>query len=63
VDSDDTLKPVPVGLEELAEALEGDPLSSGGILNLDAGEVFPSSLSSTRARRRASTCTRRSRTR
>lgn len=41
MDSGDTLKPVPVDLEELAEALEGDPLNSGGILNLDTGEVFP----------------------
>jgi hypothetical protein len=38
----DALVPVPVDLEELAEALEGDPLDAtgGGIIDLDSGEVF-----------------------
>ena len=44
MDGDDALKPVPVDLEMLAEALEGDPVTSGGILNLDTGEVFPRSV-------------------
>lgn len=41
-DDTDTLIPVPVDLEELAEALEGDPLDAtgGGIIDLDSGEVF-----------------------
>lgn len=36
------LKPVPVDLEQLAEALEGDPVdpTGGGIIDLDTGEVF-----------------------
>ena len=36
------LEPVPVDLEELAEALEGDPLdpTGGGIVDLDTGEIF-----------------------
>lgn len=36
------LKPVPVDLEELGEALEGDPSdpTGGGIIDLDTGEVF-----------------------
>jgi len=41
MDSDRSLKPIPVDLEELAEALEGDPMTGGGILDLDTGEVFP----------------------
>lgn len=38
----DGLVPVPVDLEELAEALEGDPLDAtgGGIIDLDSGEIF-----------------------
>jgi hypothetical protein len=35
------LAPVPVDLEELADALEGDALFSGGVLDLDTGEVWP----------------------
>lgn len=35
------LAPVPVDLEELADALEGDPLFSGGVLDLETGEVWP----------------------
>lgn len=35
------LRPIPVDLEELADALEGDPLYSGGVLDLDTGEVWP----------------------
>jgi hypothetical protein len=38
---DGSLKPVPVDLDELAEALEGDPTTGGGILDLNTGEVFP----------------------
>ena len=34
------LSPLPVDLEELADALEGDPLTSGGLLDLDTGEVW-----------------------
>jgi hypothetical protein len=37
-----TRVPVPVDLEELADALEGDPLTCGGVLDLDTGEVWPS---------------------
>lgn len=44
MDSDGDLKPVPVDLEDLAEALEGDPVGSGGILDLDTGEVFRESV-------------------
>ena len=36
-----SLKPVPVDLEDLADALEGDPMTGGGILNLETGQVFP----------------------
>jgi hypothetical protein len=35
------LLPVPVDLAELADALEGDPLMCGGVLDLDSGEVWP----------------------
>jgi len=38
------LSPLPVVLEELADALEGDPLTSGGLLDLDTGEVWPQSV-------------------
>ncbi|MEY9858669.1 hypothetical protein ABH935_004284 [Catenulispora sp. GAS73] len=38
---EDSLKPVPVDLEDLADALEGDPMTGGGILDLETGEVFP----------------------
>ena len=40
----DGLSPLPVDLEELADALEGDPLASGGLLDLDTGEVWPQSV-------------------
>lgn len=35
------LRPVPVDLEELADALEGDPMMCGGILDVDTGTVWP----------------------
>jgi hypothetical protein len=38
------LSPLPVDLEELADALEGDPLACGGLLGLDTGEVWPQSV-------------------
>lgn len=38
---DAVLQPIPVDLEQLAETLEGDPMSSGGILDLDTGAVWP----------------------
>lgn len=38
------LSPLPVDLEELADVLEGDPLTSGGLLDLDTGEVWPQSV-------------------
>jgi hypothetical protein len=38
------LSPLPVDLEALADALEGDPLTSGGLLDLDTGEVWPQSV-------------------
>jgi hypothetical protein len=41
---DPGLKPLPVDLEELADALEGDPLLCGGIVDLDTGEVWPRHL-------------------
>ncbi|HEY3881047.1 MAG TPA: UPF0158 family protein [Trebonia sp.] len=41
---DPDLKPLPVDLEELADALEGDPLQCGGIIDLDTGEVWPRHL-------------------
>jgi hypothetical protein len=40
-DSMPVLRPVPVDLEELADALEGDPMMCGGILDLDTGTVWP----------------------
>jgi hypothetical protein len=41
IPSPEDITPVPVDLEELADALEGDPLSAGGVLDLDTGEVWP----------------------
>lgn len=35
------LKPLPVDLEQLADVLEGDPVSGGGRIDLDDGEVWP----------------------
>jgi hypothetical protein len=35
------LKPLPVDLEELAIVLEGDPIQSGGRLDITSGEVWP----------------------
>lgn len=37
-----TLKPLAVDLEQLADALEGDPLdpTGGGIIDLDTGEIY-----------------------
>lgn len=35
------LKPLPVDLEELGRALEGDPVESGGRLDITSGEVWP----------------------
>ena len=35
------LKPLPVDLEELAMALEGDPIQGGGRIDLTTGEVWP----------------------
>lgn len=36
------LRPVPVDLEQLADALEGDPFdpTRGGIIDLDTGEIY-----------------------
>jgi hypothetical protein len=44
IQSLDDLSPLAVDLEELADALEGDPLTSGGLLDLDTGEVWPQSV-------------------
>jgi uncharacterized protein YciI len=38
------LTPVPVDLEELADALDGDPSEGDGVLDLRTGEVWPGSL-------------------
>lgn len=35
------LRPIPVDLGELADALEGDPMLSGGRLDLRTGDVWP----------------------
>lgn len=35
------LRPIPVDLDELADALEGDPMLSGGRLDLRTGNVWP----------------------
>lgn len=37
------LRPLPVDLEMLSEILEGDPLTTGGALDLRTGEVWPRS--------------------
>jgi hypothetical protein len=36
-----TLRPLPVDLEQLADILEGDPLTVGGRIDLRTGEVWP----------------------
>jgi uncharacterized protein YciI len=38
------LAPVPVDLEELADALDGDPSEGDGVLDLRTGEVWPGAL-------------------
>jgi Uncharacterised protein family (UPF0158) len=38
------LRPLPVDLEVLSEILEGDPLTAGGALDLQTGEVWPRSV-------------------
>ena len=38
------LSPLPSNLEELADALEGDPLTTGGLLDVDVSAVWSRSL-------------------
>jgi hypothetical protein len=38
------LQPLPVDLEELTDAREGDPLLCSGVIDLDAGDVWPCHL-------------------
>ena len=38
------LRPLTVDLEQLCEILEGDPLTAGGALDLQTGEVWPRSV-------------------
>lgn len=38
------LRPLPVDLEQLADVLEGDPLTSGGRIDLHTGQVWPQTL-------------------
>jgi hypothetical protein len=40
-ESGESLKPLTINLEELAGALEGDPLNGGGRIDLSTGEVWP----------------------
>lgn len=38
------LRPIPVDLDELADALEGDPMLSGGRLDLRTGDIGPGAI-------------------
>jgi hypothetical protein len=42
--SDVPLRPLPVELEMLGDMLEGDPVTAGGVLDLETGETWPRSV-------------------